>query len=194
MNKTRLEAFSDGVIAIIITIMVLEIKVPHDDSWEGVINLRWVFLSYILSFVGLGIYWVNHHHLIHAIKKVQGTILWANLSLLFWLSLMPFVTAWMGESHFAKNTVIAYALLANLCGVSYFILLMAIKNTHLNQPEVMKLLKHQTSKGGLSAISYLISFIVAFFYPMVSVIIFIVIALIWVIPDKNIEQALSNNS
>ncbi|MEP7323265.1 MAG: TMEM175 family protein [Saprospiraceae bacterium] len=194
MNKTRLEAFSDGVIAIIITIMVLEIKVPHDGSWDGVINLRWVFLSYILSFVSLGIYWVNHHHLIHAIKKVQGTILWANLCLLFWLSLMPFVTAWMGESHFAKNAVIAYALLSNFCGVSYFFLLLTIKNTHLNQPDVMNLLKYQTSKGGLSAISYLISFIIAFFYPMVSVIIFLVIALIWIIPDKNIERALSNNS
>jgi uncharacterized membrane protein len=193
MNKTRLEAFSDGVIAIIITIMVLEIKVPHDGSWAGVTDLRWVFLSYILSFVGLGIYWVNHHHLIHAIKKVQGTILWANLALLFWLSLMPFVTAWMGESHFAKNAVIAYALLANLCGVSYFFLLMAIKSSHMNYPDVMKLLKHQTNKGLLSAISYLISFITAFFYPALAVIIFTIIALIWVIPDKNIEQALMNN-
>ena len=191
MNKTRLEAFSDGVIAIIITIMVLEIKVPHESGWEGLTNLRWVFLSYLLSFVVLGIYWVNHHHLIHAIKKVQASILWANLTLLFWLSLFPFVTAWMGESHFAKNAVIAYAFIANLCGLSYFFLLTAIKKSHLDHADVLKLLKHQTNKGLLSSVSYLISFIVGFVYPMVSVIIFIIIALIWFIPDRNIENELS---
>ena len=192
MNKTRLEAFSDGVIAIIITIMVLEIKVPHESNWEGLFNLRSVFLSYLLSFVGLGIYWVNHHHLIQTIKKVKASILWANLNLLFWLSLFPFVTEWMGESHFAKNSVIAYAFIANLCGVSYFFLLMAIKKNHLDHEDVLKLLKHQADKGLLSAVSYLISFIVGFFYPMISVIIFIIIALIWIIPDRNIEKALDN--
>ena len=191
MNKTRLEAFSDGVIAIIITIMILEIKVPHDTSWASIGQLGPVFLSYILSFVGLAIYWVNHHHLIHAIKKVSGAILWANITLLFSLSLVPFVTAWMGESHFEKNPVIAYAVIDNCCGISYFLLLMAIKRTHGDYPEVIQLLEHQSNKGLLSATAYTIALFIAFYYPMISIIIFILIAFIWIIPDKNIERALN---
>jgi uncharacterized membrane protein len=128
MTKTRLEAFSDGVIAIIITIMVLELKVPHDASWSALASLWPVALSYIVSFINIGIYWGNHHHLLHTIKEVRGGILWANLHLLFWLSLMPFATAWMGENHFEQNTVIVYALLANCCGFAYNILLLIIKN------------------------------------------------------------------
>ena len=115
MTKTRLETFSDGVIAIIITIMVLELKVPHDASWQALKELWPVFLSYVVSFIMLGIYWGNHHHLLHTIKDVRGGILWANLHLLFWLSLIPFATTWMGENHFERNTVIVYALLADLC-------------------------------------------------------------------------------
>src|SRR6188508_3736365 len=122
MTKTRLEAFSDAVIAIIITIMVLELKVPHDTSFDALMKLWPVFLSYAVSFLMLGIYWGNHHHLVHTIKEVRGGILWANLHLLFWLSLVPFATAWMGENHFEKNTLATYALLADLCGIAYYIL------------------------------------------------------------------------
>lgn len=122
-----MEAFSDGVIAIIITIMVLELKVPHESTWKALENLWPVFISYVTSFVILGIYWANHHHLLYTIKEVRGGILWANLNLLFWLSLIPFATAWMGENHFAKNTVIVYTSLADICGFAYFILLTVIK-------------------------------------------------------------------
>jgi uncharacterized membrane protein len=191
MNKTRLEAFSDGVIAIIITIMILEIKVPHETSWDALGALSSVFISYILSFVGLGIYWVNHHHLIQAIKKVKGSILWANMNLLFWLSLMPLVTAWMGESHFEKNTVIAYAANCNFCGISYFLLLMAIRNSHQDNQDVLTFVEYQSRKGILSASAYLVSLIIAFFYPMISIVIFVIVAILWIIPDKNIERALN---
>ena len=118
MTKARLEAFSGGVIAIIITIMVLELKLPHDASWKVLEELWPVFLSYFVSFLNLAIYWGNHHHLLHTIKEVRGGILWANFHLLFWLSLMPFATAWMGENHFQQNTVVIYAVLANLCGIA----------------------------------------------------------------------------
>jgi len=131
MTKARLEAFSDGVVAIIITIMVLEMKVPHSSDWGDLVKLTSVFLSYILSFIMLGIYWVNHHHLIHSVPSVNASIMWTNLHLLFWLSLIPFVTAWMGESHFAQNTVILYAILASACGFAYYFLLIAIRKSHL---------------------------------------------------------------
>jgi len=193
MTKSRLEAFSDGVIAIIITIMVLEMKVPHDTSWQALSKLTPVFLSYILSFIGLGIYWVNHHHLLHSIKKVHGRVLWANLNLLFWLSLVPFVTAWMGESNFAKEPVILYAVSCNCCGLAYFLLLLSIKKSHRDYPDMMELLRHQTHKGLLSNIAYLLALIFAFYYPIVSAVLFILVAGIWFIPDKDIEAALSRD-
>lgn len=147
MTKTRLEAFSDGVIAIIITIMVLELKVPHDSAWANIQHLAPVFLSYVISFIFLGIYWGNHHHLIHTIKGVNSSILWANLHLLFWLSLIPFATAWMGESNFERNTVIVYAILADLCGIAYSILLMAITKHEAKNEAMLKVLKKQSRKG-----------------------------------------------
>src|SRR6188474_3955619 len=128
MGKGRVEAFSDGVIAIIITIMVLELRPPHEATIEALKPLWPVFLSYVLSFAYIGIYWNNHHHMLHAVKHVSGSVLWSNSHLLFWLSLTPFTTAWMGENHFAKNTVAVYALLCDICGIAYYILLMIIKD------------------------------------------------------------------
>lgn len=192
MTKARLETFSDGVVAIIITIMVLEMKVPHSDDWGDLAKLTPVFFSYVLSFIMLGIYWVNHHHLVHAIPTVNAGIMWTNLHLLFWLSLVPFATAWMGESHFAQNSIILYAVLAFACGFAYYFLLLAIKQTHPHHDKLKKLLKHQTIKGILSNVAYFIAFVIAFYQPMISLGIFILVALLWFIPDKNIETAFSN--
>src|SRR5262245_2706740 len=150
MTKTRLEAFSDAVIAIIITIMVLELKVPHETTFRALLDLWPVFLSYAVSFLMLGIYWGNHHHLVHTIKEVTGGIIWANLHLLFWLSLIPFATAWMGENNFESNTVAAYALLGDLCGVAYYILLMIIKYYNRDNTELLEVLRKQSRKGTLS--------------------------------------------
>src|SRR6185436_18355924 len=154
MTKTRLEAFSDAVIAIIITIMVLELLAPHGTSWADIkkANIPAVFISYIVSFIMLGIYWGNHHHLVHTIKEVRGGILWANLHLLFWLSLLPFATAWMGENHFEKITVAAYALLSDICGIAYYILLMVMKSCNKDNTALLDLLKKQSKKGTISCV------------------------------------------
>lgn len=154
MTKSRLEAFSDGVIAIIITIMVLELKVPHSTDWIVIKPLIPVLLSYILSFVLLGIYWVNHHHLIHTIKGVSSGILWSNLHLLFWLSLIPFGTAWMGETGFSRNSVIIYAIFTDMCGIAYFILLSIITKREKENHQLQTVLKKQSKKGTLSVILY----------------------------------------
>src|SRR3954471_16385880 len=130
MTKTRLEAFSDGVIAIIITIMVLELKIPHGTGWDSIRPVIPVFISYVLSFIMIGIYWGNHHHLLHTVGHVNSKMLWANLHLLFWLSLIPFATAWMGENNFTPRTVAAYAAFADLCGLAYFILLLVIESAY----------------------------------------------------------------
>lgn len=188
MTKTRLEAFSDGVIAIIITIMVLELKVPHDASWDALYQLWPVFLSYVVSFVNLGIYWGNHHHLIHTIKDVKGGILWANLHLLFWLSLMPFATAWMGENHFEKNTVIVYALLANLCGIAYYILLTVIRKCNPGNIALLDVLKKQSRKGMLSVMLYTAAIGAAFLHTALSGVLIILVAIMWLIPDRSIEK------
>ena len=133
MTKTRLEAFSDGVIAIIITIMVLELKVPHSTNWDDIKSLIPLLISYVISFIMIGIYWGNHHHLLHVVTHVNSKMIWANLHLLFWLSLVPFATAWMGETSFDKITVAVYAILLDCCGIAYFILLnMIIKNYSLS--------------------------------------------------------------
>ena len=193
MTKTRLEAFSDAVIAIIITIMVLELKVPHDDvSWNAIIKLWPVFLSYSVSFLMLGIYWGNHHHLIHTIKEVRGGILWANLHLLFWLSLIPFATAWMGENHFAKNTVAAYALLADLCGIAYYILLMVIKNCNRDNTALLEVLRKQSRKGMLSCIIYTAAIGLSLIHQRLGGILIILVAIMWLIPDRNIERSLKD--
>ncbi len=191
MTKTRLEAFSDGVIAIIITIMVLELKISHGTSWEkDILPLVPVFISYIASFIMLGIYWGNHHHLIHTIKEMSSGIMWANLHLLFWLSLMPFATGWMGENNFDKITVAAYALAAGLCGVAYYILLMVIKNSNKGNSALLHVLKNQSRKGTLSCIAYTLAIPTAFVSPIISGALIILVAFLWLIPDRSIEKTL----
>ena len=190
MTKTRLEAFSDAVIAIIITIMVLELKVPHDVSWNALLQLWPVFLSYAASFLMLGIYWGNHHHLVHTIKEVRGGILWANLHLLFWLSLVPFATAWMGENHFATNTVATYALLADICGIAYYILLMVIKSCNRENQALLQVLQKQSKKGMLSCIIYTAAIGLSFVNAVIGGILIVVVAIMWLIPDRNIERSL----
>lgn len=193
MTKPRLEAFSDGVIAIIITIMVLELKVPHGASWDDLKELWPVFASYVVSFINMGIYWGNHHHLLHTIKEVRGGILWSNLHLLFWLSLMPFATAWMGENHFARNTVAVYALLASLCGIAYYILLLNIKKYNPDNDALQKMLRKQTSKGILSNILNTLAIPAAFIHPAISGVLILIVYAMWLIPDRNIEQAIKEN-
>jgi len=190
MTKTRLEAFSDAVIAIIITIMVLELKVPHQAGFEALLKLWPVFLSYAVSFLMLGIYWGNHHHLVHTIKEVRGGILWANLHLLFWLSLIPFATAWMGENHFQKNTVAIYALLADICGIAYYILLMVIKSCNRDNHALLDVLRKQSRKGTLSCIIYTIAIAVSFYDALIGGILIILVGIMWLIPDRNIERSL----
>lgn len=189
MTKTRLEAFSDAVIAIIMTIMVLELKAPHDTKWSSLIALWPVWISYILSFIILGIYWGNHHHLVHTIKEVRGGMLWANLHLLFWLSMMPFATAWMGETHFDKITVAAYALLADLCGIAYFIFLIVLKKCNPGNKALLDILNKQSKKGTISCILYTLAIPAAFLHPAISGAIIVVVAIMWLMPDRNIERA-----
>ena len=192
MNKSRLEAFSDGVLAIIITIMVLEIKVPHTANWQELQHLLPVFASYFMSFVFVGIYWANHHHLLHSLKQVSSGVIWANLNLLFWLSLVPFATGWMGENEFASNTISFYGLLLLISGISFTVLQKVVeKNTH-DLDELKKAFKNLNKKGIASSTGYLLSVPLAYVNPLFSGIIFIVIAVIWLVPDKNIEEALKN--
>ena len=190
MNKNRLEAFSDGVIAIIITIMVLEFKVPHGAQWLDLLPLWPVFLSYVLSFVNVGIYWNNHHHLLHATKHVNARILWANMNLLFWLSLMPFTTAWMGENHFAAIPVALYAVDLTLCGIGYIVL-----QAQIIQSQGADSLLHQAVgsdvKGKVSMASYLVSIPLALLgLPWLAGILLGSVALMWFIPDQRIEKNL----
>ncbi len=193
MQKTRMEAFSDGVIAIIVTIMVLEMKAPEGTDWEKIKPLLPKFLSYALSFLFVAIYWVNHHHLVHTIKNVTPSIMWANINLLFWLSLIPFATAWMGENHFERITVVAYAVLALLCGVAFNILQTTIVRSHINQKQLQEIIKPKGWKSLGSVLLYLIAIPVAlYFNPAISGVIFFIVSMIWLIPDKKIEKALNN--
>jgi uncharacterized membrane protein len=190
MQKSRLEAFSDGVLAIIITIMVLEMKVPHGEEWSDLQNLMPKFISYMLSFMYIGIYWGNHHHLVHTASKVTSFIMLANLNLLFWLSLIPFSTGWMGESHFAQNPVALYSANLLLAGIAYFILQKAIEKTVVPDNKMVKALQRLSYKGIISQISYAASIPLAFVSPISSVTISFIIAIIWLIPDKGIEKAM----
>ncbi len=190
MTKTRLEAFSDGVIAIIITIMVLELKVPHGITLDDLKPLIPVFLSYILSFVFVGIYWGNHHHLLHTVHHVTGNIIWSNLHLLFWLSLIPFTTAYMGENHFEKLPVALYAIDLLFCGFAFNILQRAIVCHYTHPTKLTEALAKQNKKGYISLVCYLISIPMAFYYPIISAILFAIVSVLWIIPDKNIEKAL----
>jgi uncharacterized membrane protein len=192
MNKSRLEAFSDGVMAIIITIMVLEIKIPHDNTgWEALRGLLPVFSSYLLSFTYIGIYWGNHHHLISTCSHVNAAIIWSNLNLLFWLSLIPFATGWMGENHYAQNTVVLYAVLLLVCGISFTILQTCIERTTRNNTKLVEAFANVKRKGIISVICYLLAIGLAYYNTLFSAILFCIVAIQWLIPDRNIEKAIT---
>jgi uncharacterized membrane protein len=193
MNKTRLEAFSDGVIAIIITIMVLEIKVPHGEHLMDLLPLWPVFISYVLSFVNVGTYWVNHHHLLHTVKHVNGAILMANMNLLFWLSLMPFTTGWMGENHFAAIPMALYALDLGLCGASYVILQQQIIRLHGKDSVLSKAIGKDT-KGKISMVGYVAAVpLAALGFTAVAGTVMVAVACMWFLPDRRIEKKLIEN-
>ncbi len=192
MNKSRLEAFSDGVLAIIITIMVLELKVPHEASWASLEPLIPVFLSYVISFTLVGIYWGNHHNLLHAVKNVNSKIILSNLHLLFWLSLVPAATGWMGENHFAPNTIILYAIILMLCGIAYAVLQYYILKITEDHSELKLAIKKQNKKVIASLLMDGLAVAFAFIHPYISGILFFLQSAIWLIPDKNIEKALSS--
>jgi uncharacterized membrane protein len=191
MTKNRLEAFSDGVLAIIVTIMVLEMKVPHTADLEALKPLFPIFLSYILSFVFVLIYWNNHHHLMHTVKQVDGRVLWANGHLLFWLSLLPFVSGWMGENHFASLPVLLYGIVALMSGVAYYILAQVLIKIH-GKDSLLAIAVGKDKKGVISVVLYLIAVGFACFYPMVSCALFVSVAIMWLIPDKRIEKVLNS--
>ena len=192
MGKTRLEAFSDAVIAIIMTIMVLELRVPHEaPEWSDLRPLVPVFLSYVLSFVYVGIYWNNHHHLLHTIKHVSGPILWANLHLLFWLSLTPFVTAWMGENHFASAPTALYGVVLLMAAMAYWVLQLTILTAHGRQSVLARAIGADI-KGKISPVFYLTAILTSFRWPSVAWTLYVVVALMWLIPDRRIERALAH--
>lgn len=192
MNKQRLEAFSDGVIAIIITIMVLELKVPHGASLADLVPLIPIFVGYVLSFVFVAIYWNNHHHMLQATQKVDGKILWANTHLLFWLSLIPFTTGWMGEHAMAATPVVLYGINLLCCAISYTILSKLLVSHHGPESHLANALGSDT-KGFVSLALYIIGVITAFWWPIIAYIIYATVALIWLIPDRRIEKALEKS-
>ena len=191
MTTNRLEAFSDGVLAIVITIMVLEMQVPEGSSWSHLKPVLPKFTSYVLSFIYVGIYWNNHHHLFQAIQKVNGKVLWANLFLLFTLSLLPFTTAWMGENHFEKNPVILYGLNLLLCAIA-FLILEKTSTSSDGKSSVISSALESNRKEIISIVLYLIGVITAIFYPIIGLIFFVIVAIVWLIPDKRIENKLKN--
>jgi uncharacterized membrane protein len=186
MGKGRLEAFSDGVIAVLITIMVLELKVPHGTGWETLQPLVPVFLTYVLSFVYLGIYWNNHHHLLHATDRINGAILWANLHLLFWLSLVPFTTGWMGENQFAPLPSAVYGGVLLMAGIAYLILQTAIIR-HQGPHSKLKAAVGRDIKGKISAVLYAAAIALAFVHQLIADAIYVFVALMWLVPDRRIE-------
>ena len=190
MTKGRLEAFSDGVIAIIITIMVLEMKVPHGDSLEELRPLLPVFLSYVLSFVYVGIYWNNHHHMLHACTAVTGAILWANLHLLFWLSLFPFTTGWMGENHFTAAPTALYGAVLLMAAIAYYLLQQVIIRAQ-GQESILKGAIGRDWKGKLSLVLYIVAIVAAGRLAWIAQAFFVIAALIWLIPDRRIESRLA---
>ena len=189
MGRGRLEAFSDGVLAIIITIMVLELKVPNGDDIEALKPLIPVFMSYVLSFIYIGIYWNNHHHMMHTVQQVNGKVLWANIHLLFWLSLVPFATAWMGENHFSKWPMIVYGFVLFMSGMAYFILSRSIIQLH-GKTSALAIAVGSDNKGKLSVIVYAIAIALAFINPWISLTLYALVAIIWFIPDRRIENSI----
>lgn len=192
-GKGRIEAFSDGVIAIIITIMVLELKVPHGDSLASLKPLIPVFMSYVLSFIYVGIYWNNHHHMMHIVRSVNGTVLWANLHLLFWLSLIPFVTGWMGENHFTQIPVACYGVVLVMNGVAYSILEKVLIK-HNGKSSLIADVLGRDWKAKSSVVIYALAVGLSWVSPVISFLLYAVVAAVWFIPDKRIENKLSQQS
>lgn len=189
MGTGRLEAFSDGVIAIIITIMVLELRVPHETSLQALRPVLPVFLSYVLSFVYLGIYWTNHHHMLHATENVDGVILWANLHLLFWLSLVPFVTSWMGENHFASVPMAFYGIVLLMAAIAYLLLQSRII-ARQGRDSVLASAVGRDLKGKLSPFVYILAIGTSFLRPWIAGALYVLVALTWLVPDRRIERIL----
>ena len=189
MNKSRLEAFSDGVLAIIITIMVLELRIPEGETLETLRPLIPVFLSYVLSFVFLGIYWSNHHHLMQAVRHVNGSILWANLHLLFWLSLIPAIMGWMGETHFAPWPLAAFGVVLFMAAVAYYILTRALLAEH-EKDSVLAVALGRDFKGKVSIVFYVIGIAAAFWSTAFASGIYVLVAIIWLVPDRRFERTL----
>ena len=192
MNKGRLEAFSDGVLAIIITIMVLELKAPHSESIDSLIPLLPAFFSYLMSFVYLAIYWNNHHHMMTTVKQVNGSILWANMHLLFWLSLIPFSTAWIGENHFASVPMALYGVNLLMAAIAYYILQGQILKKH-GKDSQLAIAIGKDLKGKVSPVLYIMGIASTFINGWISGGIYILVALMWLIPDKRIERTLYNS-
>jgi uncharacterized membrane protein len=192
MEKNRLEAFSDGVMAIIITIMVLELKVPHGDDLAALASRLPVFLSYVLSFIYVGIYWNNHHHMLHSARRVSGGILWANLHLLFWLSLFPFATAWVGENHVAATPTAVYGVVLLMAAIAYYILQRAIIASQ-GRDSLLAAAIGTDWKGKLSPVLYLSAVPLAFLNSWIATGIYAFVALLWLIPDRRIERALAQH-
>jgi TMEM175 potassium channel family protein len=193
LGKTRLEAFSDGVLAIVITIMVLEMKVPHDASPEGLRPLIPVFLSYVLSFIYIGIYWNNHHHMLHTCSKVTGGVLWANLHLLFWLSLLPFATGWMGENHFTALPTALYGLVLLAAAIAYWILQQTIISAQGTSSALREAIGSDW-KGKLSPVLYVCGIALAFVTPWLATVAYAAVACLWLVPDRRIERRLQNDA
>jgi uncharacterized membrane protein len=189
MKKGRIEAFSDGVIAIIITIMVLELKIPHGDTIQNLFPLWPIFLSYVLSFVYVGIYWNNHHHMFMAVNKVNGAVLWANMHLLFWLSMIPFATSWMGETFFAPAPMALYGFVMLMNAIAYTILA-AILVKHHGQNSLLSRAFGSDFKGKISLACYALAIPLAFVHTYISGTLFIAVALLWLVPDKRIERVI----
>lgn len=189
MNKGRVEAFSDGVIAIIITIMVLELKVPHQADIHTLFPLLPVFLSYVLSFIMIGIYWNNHHHMFHAVHHVRGGVLWANLHLLFWLSLTPFTTAWMGENHIESVPVAVYGFVLMMSGIAYYMLARVLIRLE-GEDSTLANAFGRDRKGKISVVIYAAAIALAFVNPWIAIGCYVVVALIWLVPDRRVEHEL----
>jgi uncharacterized membrane protein len=191
MNKTRLEAFSDGVLAIIITIMVLELKVPHGESLDALLPLLPVFFSYVLSFIYVGIYWNNHHHMLHSVRHVSGGVLWANLHQLFWLSLLPFVTAWMGENHFAPAPTALYGGVLMMAAIAYWIL--ARRLIAAEGPDsLLARAIGSDFKGKISVVIYVVAIPLAFVRQWLAQVLYLAVAMMWIVPDRRIERTLGS--
>lgn len=191
MTKSRMEAFSDGVFAIIITIMVLELKPPHGATLADLAPLFPAFLSYVLSFIYIGIYWNNHHHMLHSVKGVDGTVLWANNFLLFWLSIVPFATAWMGENHFEVLPVALYGVPLLLAGVGYSLLCRALIK-HNGASSTLAQVLNRDVKARISTVAYIASIPLAYVHPTISLAIYVGVAVLWLVPDRRLEKALKD--